>query len=942
MKTPKHKKYILLLASIFIMAGLSCSRQAGLRVDQLTCNHREQPLGIESTAPLLGWQIKSSDRSVKQSAYRIIVAEQPDELEKENGPVWDSGRTDSEQSVNVVYKGKKLEPGNRYFWKVKIWDQNGRESPWSQTARWQTGLFSKSDWQGARWISHEALDSSQRLVPGIHGSGDNLGEKAVQRPVVPQFRKSFTVDKGLESATLSISGLGHYVAYLNGQRVGDSFLAPGWTDYDKTVLYNTYDVTSLLKAGVNVMGTLVGNGFYNINRERYRKLVISYGMPTMIAHLHLRYSDGTSETIVTDETWKTKPSPITYTSIFGGEDYDANLEQAGWNETGFDDSGWQPVRISAGPAGKLKAEKDYPLIEMQRIEVKKILKLEDGSWLYDFGQNASGIVELSVNGKGGQEIKLWPSELINPDKTANQRASGAPYYFSYTLKGEGAETWKPEFTYYGFRYVQVSGAVPAGENNPEALPEIEKLSFLHTRNSAPENGSFTCSNDLLNRIHELIDWAIRSNFQSVLTDCPHREKLGWLEQTHLMGQGVHFRYDNYHLYRKLVFDMMDAQTDEGLVPDIAPEYVEFLDGFRDSPEWGSAAVILPYLLWKWYGDEQIIRDAWPMMRRYVDYLKSKSDKHILDHGLGDWFDLGPRQPGVSQLTPISLTATAIYFYDVKLMAEMAVILDKPEGEMLKEWAEDVRTAFNSNFFDAESKVYSTGSQTAMSMPYCMGIVNNADREKVFANLIDSIVAGNKALTAGDVGFHYLVEALTKGGASQLMFDMINRDDVPGYGFQLKKGATALTESWAALENVSNNHLMLGHVMEWFYAGPGGIGQAENSVAYKEIEIKPEVVGDLTYVKTSFKSPYGLIRSEWEKSDGGIDFEVEIPANTTSTIALPLLDFEKATVFEGDTKIWDDNRFVRGGDGLDDVKKKDDRLVIKAGSGKYHFRVENGH
>uniref|UniRef100_UPI003217D830 family 78 glycoside hydrolase catalytic domain n=1 Tax=uncultured Draconibacterium sp. TaxID=1573823 RepID=UPI003217D830 len=883
---------------IFIASmALSCQQKSESQVVQLTCNFRENPLGIDTQELLLGWQIESPDRNTGQSAYRILVAEQTGELEKKNGTIWDSGKIDSDQSINVRYDGKRMEPGKRYFWKVKIWDKNGQESSWSETSWWQTGLFSESDWEGARWVAYEELDSSLLLVPGIHGSGDHLEEKAVRRPVVPQFRKSFHIDKKIRLATLSISGLGHYVSFLNGKKIGNSFLTPGWTDYDKTVLYNTFDVTSYIKPGENVIGAVAGNGFYNINRERYRKLVIAYGMPKLLAFLKLEYTDGTTEHIVTDESWKMAPSPTTFASIYGGEDYDANHEYNGWLNAGFDASAWETALQARAPSGKLMAEYDYPLKEMNRFEVKSISELQDGSFLYDFGQNASGIIELSVTGRKGQQVTLWPSELIHPDSSANQEASGKPYCFSYTLKGDGIETWKPKFTYYGFRYVQVKGGIPEGEQNKNGWPVIKKISFLHTRNSAPGNGTFLCSNNLLNQVHDLIDWGIRSNFQSVLTDCPHREKLGWLEQSYLMGQGVHFRYDIYHLYRKLVFDMMDAQTSEGLVPDIVPEYVEFLGGFRDSPEWGSAAVILPYLLYKWYGDTRIIDTAWPMMIRYVNYLKSKSEQHILNHGLGDWFDLGPMRPGVSQLTPISLTATASYFYDVKLMAEMAAIYNKPEEKMLKDWAEEIKRAFNTLFFNAETNVYSTGSQTAMSMPYCMEIVEEANREAVFANLTDSIIEGNKALTAGDVGFHYLVEALTKGEASQLMYEMINRDDVPGYGFQLKKGATALTESWQALENVSNNHLMLGHVMEWFYAGLAGIGQAQISVAYKNIEIRPQVAGDLTFVKASFHSPYGIIRSEWERSENTFQIEVEIPHNTTATVVLPSSDINSVTVNE---------------------------------------------
>jgi len=433
----RQKNFSLVLILLAVSAILSCTKEADLTVDSLTCNFRENPMGVDLPAPLFGWKIKSSERNIMQSAYRVVVTENPDEVEEDNGTLWDSGKIDSGQSVNVQYEGSKLKPGKRYFWKVKIWDEDGRESLWSEINWWQTGLFSEKDWQGARWVSYEVLDPSLRLVPGIHGSGDNLGKKAMKRPVIPQFRKTFTIVKELQSATLFISGLGHYEAYVNGQKVGDSFLTPGWTDYDKTVFYNTYDVTSFLKKDKNVLGAVIGNGFYNINRERYRKLVIAYGYPKLIAHLRLQYSDGSSEIITTDESWRTVPSPITYTSIYGGEDYDATREQTGWKEAGFDDSKWNTVILTDRPSGKLTAEHDYPLREMQRFEAERILPLGDTAWLYDFGQNASGIVELTVKGEVGQEVKLWPGELINPDNTVNQRASGRPYYFSYILNGKG-------------------------------------------------------------------------------------------------------------------------------------------------------------------------------------------------------------------------------------------------------------------------------------------------------------------------------------------------------------------------------------------------------------------------------------------------------------------------------------------------------------------------
>ena len=915
------KSYLILL--IILSTFSFCGRASDLMISNLKCNYLINPLGIENEHPTLSWEINSEEGNKSQTAYHILVSSNLQDLSNENGDIWNSGKILSGNSINVSFDGNPLKSGENYFWKVKIWDEAGNESSWSEPSKWKMGILSKKDWNGAKWIAFENMDASLRLVPGIHGNGNNLGEKAVKRPVIPMFLKSFDASKNVISATLSISGLGHYEVYLNGKKVGNSFLAPGWTDYDETVYYNTYDVTPILEKGKNVIGAIVGNGFYNINRERYRKLVIAFGYPKMIAHLKIDFEDGTSQIITTDETWKTSQSPIFYTSIFGGEDYDATKEQPGWNRQNFDDSEWKQVLIAEKPSGKLVAENEYPLKVMEILPVKKIVPLEGGSFLYDFGQNASGIIELTAEGAKGQTIKLWPSELINADNTNNQKATGNPYYYSYIMSGNGTEKWTPKFTYYGFRYVQVFGAVPDGYNNSEGLPVIKSLNFLHTRNSAPENGTFKCSNERLNQIHNLIDWAIKSNFQSVVTDCPHREKLGWLEQTHLMGNGIHFRYDNYHLYKKLIFDMIDAQTSEGLVPDIAPEYVEFLGGFRDSPEWGSASVILPYLLYKWYGDAETIKDAWPMMIKYINYLKNMSDDHLLTYGLGDWFDLGPKRPGVAQLTPVSLTATAIYFYDVKIMAEMADVLQKQEKEMLLNWAEEIRKRFNSEFFNSETKVYSTGSQTAMSMPYCFDIVEEQFKQKVLDNLVDSVVSNNKALTAGDVGFHFLVEALTKGGKSQLIYEMINRDDVPGYGYQLKKGATALTESWEALEIVSNNHLMLGHVMEWFYAGLGGISQSETSVAYKEIIIKPEFLGDLIFAKTGFNSPFGLIRSEWQRTNEGVMLEVEIPNNTSANVILPTNKIN--TVRLNGVKPPKQNLISSG---------KENQIVLKLGSGVY--------
>lgn len=914
---------IIFSLSLLLVTSCILAQVPGTVYD-LRVDHRTAPIGIDNPAPVFSWKINSKQRNYKQTGYRIIVSRYPVVPDKPR-QVWNSRVENSDNSTQVIYQGDTLRPATRYYWSVEVYGNN-KKVIHSENASFTTGLYTTADWQQARWIGYEDLShDSMRVLPGVHGGGGKLGDKAKQRPVTPLFRTTFAVQKKVHSALAFVSGLGQYAFSVNGRAIDSRFLAPGWTYYDKTVLYNTYDITKHLRPGNNALGIIVGNGFHNINRERYRKLVSVFGMPKMICQLRITYTDGTIETIVSDERWKTAPSAITYNSIFGGEDYDAQLEQAGWNQPGFKEAAWKQALLVTPPKGTLQNEADYPLQVMQQFAPKKVSLPVAGQYMYDFGQNTSGMVEIKVKGKKGQTIKLTPAELINEQQLANQKATGSPYYFSYTLKGDGVETWRPSFSYYGFRYVQVEGAVPDTATNSNGLPVLQGLTLLHTRNASPTNGTFTCSNDLFNRIDQLVLWGIKGNFQSVLTDCPHREKLGWLEQDFLMGASVKYNFETYNLYNKLIQDMMDAQQPDGLVPDIAPEFVLFDGGFRDSPEWGSAAIILPWLQYKWYGDTIAMRKAWPMMVKYIDYLESRSKHHILSHGLGDWYDLGPERPGFAQLTPMGVTATAIYYYDATLLRDMAQLLNKPDAaQQYAKLAGEIKQTFNDTFFNRTTKVYSTGSQTAMSMPLALGLVADEHRAAVLKNLEDSIRADGKKLTAGDVGFHYLVQALHEGGASQLLYEMNSRDDVPGYGYQLRKGATALTESWPALEVVSNNHLMLGHIMEWFYGGLAGIRQVDSSTAFRHILIRPEVVGDISFVKGSYESLYGTIRSEWKKEGAAFTLKVSIPANTKATVYIPGAAGRKIT--EG-------KRTVKPS------HTDQNDAVVEIGSGAYIFVVE---
>lgn len=917
----------LFISAIFTVKAAA----ADITVFQLKCNFKVNPLGVETANPSLSWQLKSDARNQMQTAYRILVSDTEGGLAKNEGTIWDSGKQISDKSIQVEYKGKTLKSAQKYYWKIMVWDAKGKTSDWSTIAFWQMGLLKEADWGGAAWIALEKIIDTNKILPAIHA------HSKIQKPknALPQFRREVLISKKIKQATAFVAGLGQFEFFFNGKKVGNHFLDAGWTEYAKTAQYVTFDITNELKQGKNAFGIMLGNGFYTIPNERYWKILQSYGFPTCKMQILIEYTDGTSrdnreggiETIVSDENWKTTKSPITFSSIYGGEDYDATLEQKDWKLPNFDDSKWQTPLILKENMPVLVSQTQEPLGYFEEFLPKKISSPKAGAWVYDLAQNFSGIFTIETTGKRGATVKISPAELLKDDGTVNQSAVGSPVFFNYTLKGEGVETWQPQFMYYGFRYVQIEGAVPEGQPNPDNLPVIKKLKGIHTRNAAHKIGSFSCSNPLFNDIYTLIDWSIKSNMASVLTDCPHREKLGWLEEAYLMGPSLRYNYDLATLYPKIMEDMRAAQLPNGLVPDIAPEYVPFEKGFRDSPEWGSAGVIIPWEMYQWYGNVAVLKENYDMMKRYVAYLSSRSTNHIVSHGLGDWFDYGPKQPGEAQLTSKGLTATAIYSFDITILEKTAQVLGKTEDvAFYKNLGKEVKKAFNDAFFDKKTMKYEKGSQTAYAMPLELGLVDPENKKAVLDNLVNEIKNTNYALTAGDVGFHYLVSALQNGGASDVLYKMNSRNDVPGYGFQLARGATALTESWPALKNVSNNHFMLGHLMEWFFNGLGGIKPSETALAFKEFTIKPEMVGDLTEANVGFETQFGLIRSQWKKSAGMVEMTIEIPANTAAFVHFPTTDIKN--IFENGENI-----------SLKVVNTEGGRLVVKLGSGKYNFKIK---
>lgn len=893
------------------------------------------PLGIDLEQPRLSWilgQRLPKDRAVSQTAYRVLVASSSRLLNAERGDLWDSGKVSSSRTINVLYQGKPLSSCQTYFWKVAIWDQDGRQSGWSQAASWTTGLLRPDEW-AAHWVA-AAPDGPPTSQPREHTGA--LGDYP---PPLPIFRRAFHLEKPIEQAIVLISGLGQYELHINGADVTDSVMNPGWTDYRKTILYNTWDVTKLLKSGDNALGLMLGNGMYNVEgtKGRYTKFIGSFGQPKFLLQLQIKFSDGTTLIIVSDKSWKTAPGPITFTSIYGGEDYDATREHNGWDRPGFPDQGWQQALELEGPGGKLSPQMIAPLKVIQVFKPESVSTPKPGTLVYDLGQNFSGRPEIRVRGPRGALLQLTPGELLDKNGLVSQHSiggrPGSAILFNYRLRGRGIERWHPRFSYSGFRYVQVSGAVRTASTN---LPNLISLEGQFIHSSAPRVGTFSTSNQLFARIHRLIDMAIASNMVSVLTDCPHREKLGWLEETHLMGSSVLFNYDLSHLYAKMVHDMHDSQLADGMVPSTAPEYVAFVDGegkdtmFRDSPEWGSAVILSPWIAYQHYGDLKPLRDNYSVMTAYVRYLGHRMRDGLLTFGLGDWYDIGPGPPGKSQLTQDGMTATATYFEDLSALAEIAKLLgQESDAEAFEDEARSVRDSINKHFLHLPNGQYDLDSQTANAMPLALHLIPESVESSVLNSLVEDIRSRKNHVTAGDVGFHYVVRALTDYNQSQVLSDMLMRTDSPSYGYQLQKGATSLTEAWDSDPIFSQNHFMLGHAEEWFYRGLAGIDFDMSRGESEQIVIHPSFVNGTAEVSATYDSVLGAISSSWSNVGDRVKLDVTIPPGASASIYIPT---------PAEDRVLESGRPVRDARGLESVEVKGELVKCVVKSGAYHFSI----
>lgn len=893
------------------LAVVLLALQAGakLAVTDLRCDYAVNPVGVDSATPRLFWKLKAGGNGERQTAYQVLVASSEKILRENRGDLWDSGRVPSDESIQIPYAGIRPASSQQVFWKVRVWDADGKQSGWSGLATWTMGVLQPSDWH-ARWIGTRDASLASLLL-----------------------RHDFTVKPGLRRALIHICGLGQYALHLNGAAIGDDYLSPGWTKYDRTCLYDSCDITRHLRRGANAIGIELGNGMYNVlDSGRFTKFKRTFGPQQAIAQIRLEYADGSVDFVGTDGAWKRSAGPVTFSTIYGGEDQDARLIQPGWNKAGFDDTRWAQASVLEGPGGVLRglscAAPPLSFFETHKAVASHVLT--NGDVVYDLGQNASHVWEITVKGPAGSKVRVMPSELLGADGAVDQKSMGAgrrgAYLSEFTKGTDGVETWMPRFFFVGCRYLQVR-LTPAVTNG--ALPRVRSVAGRVMHSSSEPVGEFECSNDLFNRTRRLVRWAQRSNMLSLLTDCPHREKLGWLEQAHLNGPGIRYEFALDQLFTKAMNDMADSQLTNGVIPTTAPEYAIFADkndttrlrnNFGDSPEWNAAFILVPWQQYEFSGDLELFRRHFDAMKFYVDHLGTRATNCILNYGLGDWYDIGPGKPGVSQHTPPALTATAFYFENVRTLARAAALLGKSDdARSLGALAEKIRVAFNDRFYNPSNHTYSTGSQCANAVPLVMGLCVTTNRPAVLDAIIRDVRSRDNGLTAGDVGYRYLLRALADDGRSDVIFDINNQTTKPGYGMQLAKGKTSLTEAWDG--GASQNHFMLGQIEEWFYHDLAGIRSAGDG--FRNIVIAPQPVGDVSWAKARYDSIRGRIVSEWKRGGGKFTLKTVIPVGATAEVFVPARS-------SGSVKATSGARFLR---------MEKDCAVYAAGSGEYKFVSE---
>ncbi len=890
---------LLAVAVLVAATGRSFAAAGALTVTDLRCEYLANPLGIDAPQPRLSWIVDSKQRSQVQSAFQIIVSTNEAQLKSSVGELWDTGRIAADQTLLIAYGGRPLTSGQRAWWKVKVWDAAGNESV-SEPAFWEMGLLTPQDWP-AQWIARTSDTNS--------------------RPA-PYLRRTFNLTAKIKRARAYICGLGYYELHINGKIVGDRLLDPAYTRFDKRVFYSTYDVTEDLRRGKNAMGVILGNGWYNVqtlavwgfDHAPWRSV------PKLLMELRVEYADGYVETFVTDNQWKTSSGPIMFDSIYGGETYEARLEQPDWDKAEFDDSTWAPAKVVAPPGGRLVAEMIPPIKAFEVLKPVKIMEPAPGVFVFDFGQNLAGYADLTVHGAAGTSVVMKYGERLATNGLLD-RAEIQQHVVkldtnqlfqtdTYVLKGEGKESWHPRFVYHGFQYIEMTGF--------PGKPSAENLQAVFVHSAVPVAGEFECSNPLLNKIWRAARWSYLSNLQGIPTDCPHREKNGWTGDAHLAAEQGLLNFAPQTVYAKWIDDLGDEQRPSGELPGIVPTSGW---GYKwgNGPAWDSAFLLIPFYLYQYCGDTKPLRDHYDGMKRYVDYLTSGTKDGIVDIGLNDWAPYDTK-------TPADITSTAYYYRDARIVAMAANMVGNQSDALgYLELAASIKGAFLKKFYQPETGSYGNGSQTSLSCALYQGLVDPENKARVVSNLVANIEARNGHIDTGILGAKYVLNVLLENGRADVAYRVASQKDLPGWGWWIEQGATTLWEEWNG--SGSRNHIMFGDISAWFYKALAGINPDPASPGFKHFIIKPNVLGDLTYARASYNSVRGRIASEWSIDKDAFRLKVIIPANTTATVFMPNADPGKVMEGKNPAGKTDGVKFLRAENGA---------AVYEVASGAYEF------
>ncbi|HLO32055.1 MAG TPA: glycoside hydrolase family 78 protein [Anaerolineales bacterium] len=894
-----------------------------LTVSNLTCEYRINPLGIDVLQPRLSWQLESDRRGARQTAYRILTAASEASL-TEGSLLWDSGKVSSDQSIHITYQGPGLVSGQRVYWKVSVSDEAGREAQ-SRSAWWEMGLLERTDWQG-QWIGAFFSGGPRTTSPA------------------PYVRKEFRITKQVVSARLYATALGLYESYLNGVRVGDALLTPGWTDYNKRIQYQVYDVTPLIQAGPNAWGAILGDGWSVghiawVGRQRYTD------RPQLLAQIILTYSDGNQEIIATDESWKVTQGPVLESDMLMGESYDARRELTGWCNPGYDDSAWWSPEVFEDRGAALVATNGPAVKRQEELRPVKLWEIPDfvnPRWIFDLGQNMVGWVRLRVCGDKGTTVSIRSAEVLNPDGTlytANLRTARNTDY--YTLKGDGEEIWEPRFLFHGFRYVELLGY--------PGIPTEETVTGIVIHSDTPLTGTFECSDPLINQLQHNIVWGQKGNFVDVPTDCPQRdERLGWTGDAQVFVRTAAYNMNVAGFFTKWTRDLEDAQLSDGAYPAVAPNPSAWSIG-DGGPAWADAGVICPWTIYQCYGDTRLLASRYASMQRFVEFLSQSSRDGLRCyaeytgwHGFGDWLALDGsdgREGGTSK----ELIGTAFFAYSSRLLAEIAQILGKEEdSKRYEDFHRQAREAFVKHFVRSDGTL-TGGTQTSYVLGLHFDLLPAELRSIAVAELVRNIEQRDNHLSTGFVGTPYLNWVLSDTGHFDIAYALLKQTTWPSWLYSVTQGATTIWERWDGWTHDkgfqdqtmnSFNHYAYGAVGAWMYAVVGGIELDPEQPGYKNIIMRPRPGGGLTSAKATLRSMYGFIRSEWTLENTNFDWQITVPVNTTATVYMPAGDLSHVTENGGPVE--------EKAQGITFLRVENGFAVFEVKAGQYSFSSQLDH